>query len=339
MLISFLESATQNQIESVLQFIDNAGKAVQYINNGSSKTFVLLQSEDLDIHELESMQGIKSIKSISVPYKLASREVHPENTVVNIEGNLIGENEFTIIAGPCSVENEKQIFQIADFLIENNIKFLRGGAFKPRTSPYSFQGLGIEGLKLLGKIRKETGLIIVSEAMDIVAIDQVAEYVDIIQIGSRSMQNFPLLKKAGELKKPVLLKRGFSAKIEELLLSAEYILSEGNQQVVLCERGIRSFNDHSRNMLDIAAIPVIKELTHLPLIVDPSHASGKRSLVLPLSKAALAAGSNGLLIEIHPDPENALSDGKQSLSFDEFSKLKSVITKMDKSLNQDIPNQ
>lgn len=338
MLISFLESATQNQVDSVLQYINNAGKSAQFVNNGNSKTLVLLQSECMDIPKLKSMQGIKSIKNISAPYKLASREVHPENTVINIDGNLIGENEFTIIAGPCSVENEKQIFQIAEFLVENNIKFLRGGAFKPRTSPYSFQGLGIKGLKLLGKVKKGTGLIIVSEAMDIVAIDQVAEYVDIIQIGSRSMQNFPLLKKAGQLKKPVLLKRGFSAKIEELLLSAEYILSEGNHQVILCERGIRSFNDHSRNMLDIAAIPVIKELTHLPLIVDPSHASGKRSLVLPLSKAALVAGSNGLLIEIHPEPENALSDGKQSLSFDEFSKLKAEMALLQHAMKQDISN-
>lgn len=338
MLISFLESATKNQVDSVFQYLNSNDRSAQFVNNGNTKSLVLLKSENIDITEVESMPGIKSIKNISSPYKMASREVHPKNSIININGELIGEKEFSIIAGPCSVENEKQIFQIAKFLVEQKIKFLRGGAFKPRTSPYSFQGLGVEGLKLLGKVKKETGLIIVSEAMDIVAIDQVAEYVDIIQIGSRSMQNFPLLKKAGQLKKPVLLKRGFSAKIEELLLSAEYILSEGNQQVILCERGIRSFNDHSRNMLDIAAIPVIKELTHLPLIVDPSHASGKRSLVLPLSKAALAAGANGLLIEIHPEPEKALSDGKQSLSFDEFRELISEITILEQVLKQDISN-
>ncbi|MCK5031984.1 MAG: bifunctional 3-deoxy-7-phosphoheptulonate synthase/chorismate mutase [Calditrichia bacterium] len=338
MLISFLESATKNQIDSVLEYIHSSGNKSQFVNNGNSKTLILLQSENIDIPEIESMQGIKTVKNISASYKLASREGHPNDTIINIDGNLIGEKDFSLIAGPCSVENEKQIFQIAEFLVENNIKFLRGGAFKPRTSPYSFQGLGIEGLKLLGKVKQETGLIIVSEAMDIVAIDQVAEYVDIIQIGSRSMQNFPLLKKAGELKKPVLLKRGFSAKIEEFLLSAEYILSEGNDQVILCERGIRSFNDHSRNMLDIAAIPVINELTHLPLIVDPSHASGKRNLVLPLSKAALVAGSNGLLIEIHPEPEKALSDGIQSLSFNEFRKLKSELTILEQALKQEISN-
>ncbi len=338
MLISFLESATKNQIDSVLEYIHSSGNKSQFVNNGNSKTLILLQSENIDIPEIESMQGIKTVKNISASYKLASREGHPNDTIINIDGNLIGEKDFSLIAGPCSVENEKQIFQIAEFLVENNIKFLRGGAFKPRTSPYSFQGLGIEGLKLLGKVKQETGLIIVSEAMDIVAIDQVAEYVDIIQIGSRSMQNFPLLKKAGELKKPVLLKRGFSAKIEEFLLSAEYILSEGNDQVILCERGIRSFNDHSRNMLDIAAIPVINELTHLPLIVDPSHASGKRNLVLPLSKAALVAGSNGLLIEIHPEPEKALSDGIQSLSFNEFRKLKLELTILEQALKQEISN-
>ena len=232
MLISFLESATKNQIDSVLEYIHSSGNRSQFVNNGNSKTLILLQSENLDIPEIESMQGIKTVKNISASYKLASREGHPNDTIINIGGNLIGEKDFSLIAGPCSVENEKQIFQIAEFLVQNNIKFLRGGAFKPRTSPYSFQGLGIEGLKLLGKVKQETGLIIVSEAMDIVAIDQVAEYVDIIQIGSRSMQNFPLLKKAGELKKPVLLKRGFSAKIEEFLLSAEYILSEGNDQVI-----------------------------------------------------------------------------------------------------------
>jgi len=338
MLITFLESATQNQIDSVLRHINAPEKKVQLIDNGACKTFLLLSSNGLDSSELESMQGVKSVKKISTPYKLASREIHPNDTLINIDGNIIGKKNFTLIAGPCSIENEKQIFQIAEFLLKNNIKFLRGGAFKPRTSPYSFQGLGIEGLKLLGKVKKKTGLKIVSEAMDVVTIDQVAEIVDIVQIGSRSMQNFPLLKKAGQLKKPVLLKRGFSAKIEEFLLSAEYILSEGNQQVILCERGVRSFGDHARNMLDIAAIPVIKELTHLPIIVDPSHASGKRNLVTPLSNAALVAGSDGLLIEIHPQPENALSDGNQSLSFDDFSKLQKELFMLESAMKQENSN-
>jgi 3-deoxy-7-phosphoheptulonate synthase len=264
---------------------------------------------------------------------LTSRQTQSTNSKIKIGNEIIGSGQFKIIAGPCSVENEKQIFQIAAFLLENNIKFLRGGAFKPRTSPYSFQGLGMDGLKLLDKVRKETGLKIVSEAMDIVTIDKVAEHVDIIQIGSRSMQNFPLLKKAGQINKPILLKRGFSAKIEEFLLSAEYILSEGNPNVILCERGIRGFADHSRNMLDIAAIPVIKELSHLPILVDPSHASGKRTLVTPLSKAALAAGADGLLIEIHPQPESALSDGIQSLSFEEFEKLLSELLILENAIN------
>ena len=261
MLISFLESATQNQIDSVLKIINKSGKRSRVLGNNKSKSIVILDTNGFDRSALNSIEGVKSISQISSSYKLASREIHPNDSIIEINGDKIGSDEFSIIAGPCSVENEKQIFQIAEFLVENKIKFLRGGAFKPRTSPYSFQGLGEEGLKLLGKVSRETGLKIVSEAMDIVTIDQVSEYVDIIQIGSRSMQNFPLLKKAGQLKKPILLKRGFSAKIEEFLLSAEYILSEGNNQVILCERGVRSFNDHSRNMLDIAAIPVIKELT------------------------------------------------------------------------------
>jgi len=335
MLISFLETVSENQIDSVLQYINSKNKKSQFIKNGKSKILLILDSNGMEKTEIEIMQGVKSVKNISAPYKLASREVHSNDTIIKIDNEIIGEKDFTIIAGPCSVENEEQIYQIAEFLVINNINFLRGGAFKPRTSPYSFQGLGQEGLKLLGKVRKEFGLKIVSEAMDVVTIDQVAEYVDIVQIGSRSMQNFPLLKKAGQLKKPVLLKRGFSAKIEEFLLSAEYILSEGNQQVILCERGVRGFSDHSRNMLDIAAIPVLKELTHLPIIVDPSHASGKRSLVKPLSKAALVAGANGLLIEIHPQPENALSDGNQSLSFDEFNKLLNDLSLLENAIKQE----
>jgi len=338
MLISFLESATQNQIDSVLQIINGAGKRIQLLENGNSKSFLLLDSNDLNFSALKSMQGVKSVKNVNSPYKLASRELHPDNSIIDITGDIIGNDDLTIIAGPCSVENEKQIFQIAEFLAENDIKFMRGGAFKPRTSPYTFQGLDAEGLKLLGKVKRETGLKVVSEAMDVVTIDQVAEIVDIVQIGSRSMQNFPLLKKAGQIQKPILLKRGFSAKIEEFLLSAEYILSEGNDQIILCERGVRGFNDHTRNMLDIAAIPIIKELSHLPIIVDPSHASGKRNLVLPLSKAALVVGANGLLVEIHPDPENALSDGNQSLSFNEFKKLKSELTILEKSMKMDNSN-
>lgn len=325
MLITFHESATEDQIKSVIHRLSNSVEKAKLIHNGKTKTYLLFDTNGIIDSEASAFAGVKEAKEIIVPYKLASREIFPDNTVVRIENESIGENEFTVIAGPCSVENEKQIFQIAEFLVQHNIKFLRGGAFKPRTSPYSFQGLGFEGLKLLGKIKQKTGLKIVTEAMDIVTIEQVAEYVDIIQIGSRSMQNFPLLKKAGQLNKPILLKRGFSAKIEEFLLSAEYILNEGNSQVILCERGIRSINDHSRNMLDIAAIPVIKELSHLPLIVDPSHAAGKRNLVAPLSKAALVAGSDGLLIEIHPQPEKALSDGNQSLSFDEFISLQSEL--------------
>lgn len=336
MLITLHNSATKKQITSIVNLIHQTGTNHRIINNGKYKSILLINSNKSLLKQLTNMDGVERISPISHPFKLASRQVQSENTIIDIDGIQIGGNNFTLIAGPCSVESERQIFTIANFLIEQGVRFMRGGAYKPRTSPYSFQGLGEEGLKLLGNVRKETGLKIVTEAMDIVTIDEVANYVDIIQIGSRSMQNFPLLKKAGKINKPILLKRGFSATVEELLLSAEYILSEGNENVILCERGIRTFDNHSRNMLDLASIPVIKELSHLPIIVDPSHASGDRNMVDPLSRAAIAVGSHGLLIEVHPDPEKALSDGRQSLSFNGFIGLKKNLQKLEKALNKNI---
>jgi len=337
MLVVLSESVTKEEIEIIKNFILDKNAEYHPIGNGVAHSLLLFNYKDkIEKTDIESFDGVHKVSVLTYPYKLASREVHPNDTIINVNGTRIGGNEFSIIAGPCSVENEKQIFEIAHFLQDHDIKFLRGGAFKPRTSPYSFQGLGIEGLKLLAKVREETGLRIVSEAMDVVAIDEVARYVDIIQIGSRSMQNYPLLKKAGQLNKPVLLKRGFSATLEELLLSAEYILNEGNPNVILCERGIRTFNDHSRNMLDLAAIPILKELTHLPVIVDPSHGSGNRNKIVPLSKAALVLESSGLLIEVHPDPDNALSDGEQSMHFDGFKNLISELKKLENSIEMKI---
>lgn len=258
---------------------------------------------------------------MSVEYKLASRQKQQEDTIIRIGESVFGGDHFTIIAGPCAVESETQIDETAAFLAQAGIRMMRGGAYKPRTSPYSFQGLGQKGLQLLSGIKTKYGLNIVTEAMDIVAIDEVAEYADMIQIGSRNMQNFPLLKAAGKMNKPILLKRGMAATIDEFLLAAEYILDAGNAQVVLCERGVRGFNDYTRNMLDIGAIPLLQKLSHLPVIADPSHAAGRSDLVAPLSRAAAAIGAHGLMIEIHPRPQNALSDGPQSLNFSQFNDL------------------
>ncbi len=260
-------------------------------------------------------------------FHLVSRQHQPENTVVRLNGLEIGNGEApVIIAGPCSVENESQILEIAWYVKEKGAKLLRGGAFKPRTNPYSFQGLGEEGLKLLRKAGDETGLPVVTEVMDTRDVPLVSQYADVLQIGSRNMQNFPLLKTVGKLHKPVLLKRGMSATLTEFLMSAEYILSGGNDQVILCERGIRTFTDFSRNTLDLNIVPAIKQLSHLPIIVDPSHGTGKRDLVMPMSLAALAAGADGLIIEVHPAPETAITDGFQTIDFEQFSRLMGQIT-------------
>lgn len=263
------------------------------------------------------------------PFKLAGRMFHPEDTIIDIDGHKIGGNSKPcIMAGPCSVESEEQLLTIARAVKESGANLLRGGAFKPRTSPYSFQGLGEEGLKLLLKAKEETGMPIVTEVMDTETFDIVEKYADVLQIGARNMQNFPLLKRAGRSNKPILLKRGLSATIEEFLMSAEYIMSEGNQKVILCERGIRTFETYTRNTLDISAIPVIQELSHLPIIVDPSHATGKWSTVEPLSKASIAIGAHGLIIEVHHEPELALSDGAQSLKPEKFDRLMKTVNKI-----------
>lgn len=275
---------------------------------------------------LKTLSGIENIVSIENPYFLVSKEFKNQNTIIDFNGTSIGKTP-TIIAGPCSVESYDQVNIIAAHLNRHNVHFLRGGTYKPRTSPYSFQGLEEEGLEILRDIADKYGMFVVSEALGIESFYYVEKYADIIQIGSRNMQNFPLLKRAGKSNKPILLKRGFMSTIDEFLSAAEYILLHGNQNVILCERGIRTYETKTRFTLDISAIPVLKELTHLPIIVDPSHAAGKRSLVLPLTRASLAVGADGVMVEVHNDPDNALSDGKQSLTLDMFEKMAEQINR------------
>jgi 3-deoxy-7-phosphoheptulonate synthase len=267
------------------------------------------------------MRGVQEVIRVTRPYKLVSREVKREDTHVHVGGVAIGGGNFAVIAGPCAVESEAQALKIAEKVKSAGAALYRGGAFKPRTSPYSFQGLGEEGLKILARVRREYGLPVVTEAVDVESVALVEEYADVIQIGARNMQNFSLLKRAGRSHRAVLLKRGMSATVEELLMSAEYILSEGNYQVILCERGVRTFADHTRNTLDLSAIPAVKSLSHLPIIVDPSHGTGRRDKVSPMALAGMAAGADGLMIEVHTDPDKALSDGPQSLYPEDFDHL------------------
>ena len=282
----------------------------------------------IDLRQIEANKNVERVLKVQHPFKLANKLFHPENTVIDVDGVKIGNGNIAIMAGPCSVESEEQLMSVARSVKASGAHILRGGAYKPRTSPYSFQGLGEEGLKILKKAKEETGMPIVTEVMCTEIFDVVEAYADILQIGARNMQNFPLLKRAGKSDKPVLLKRGMSATVEELLMSAEYIMAEGNAKVILCERGIRTFETYTRNTLDISAVPAIKTLSHLPIIVDPSHASGKWDMINPLSKAAVAVGTDGLMIEVHNDPENALSDGAQSLKPEKFEQLMKEISQI-----------
>jgi len=274
---------------------------------------------------------------VTHPYKQVSREWREDDTVITLpNGTVVGGSDLVIMAGPCAVEGEQEIVEIAHKVREMGATVLRGGAFKPRSSPYSFQGLGLEGLKHLARAREETGLMIVTEALDADGADLVAEYADIVQIGARNMQNYPLLRRAGRTGKPVLLKRGMAATIEELLLAAEYILAEGNDDVILCERGVRSFAKHTRNLLDLAAIPVVKSLSHLPIIADPSHATGLRSKVMPMGRAAVAAGADGLIVEVHQDPPHAMSDGAQSLYPEQFGEMMEQVRVIARAIGRDV---
>ncbi len=301
--------------------------------NGVHSTVLGLigDTTQIDIEYLDAQDIVESVKRVGEPYKKANRKFHPENTVIEVAGRKIGDGSLHIMAGPCSVESEEQIVGIAESVAKSGATFLRGGAFKPRTSPYAFQGLKAEGLDLMKIARKKTGLPIVTEIMRTSHIDMF-ESVDIIQVGARNMQNFELLKELGKIDKPILLKRGLSATIEEWLMSAEYIMAGGNNKVILCERGIRTYENFTRNTLDVSAIPIIKKLSHLPVIVDPSHASGKSWLVEPLAMAAVAAGADGLIIEVHNDPPHALSDGAQSLTPQQFDSVAKKIFKLKEAL-------
>jgi 3-deoxy-7-phosphoheptulonate synthase len=323
MLIVMHADATDDQIRRVCETIQEMGYTARPMP-GKQRTTVGLVGNDgrVDGSRLEGLSGVAEIIHVSKPYKQVSREWKPEPTVIRFPGGVtIGGDEVVIMAGPCSVENEHQILTAAIQVREAGAVVLRAGAFKPRSSPYSFQGLGEKGLRLLAKAREETGLLIVTEAMDMEGAEQVAEVADIIQIGARNMQNYSLLKQVGRMKKPVLLKRGLSATIQELLLSAEYILAEGNAHVILCERGVRGFDSATRNLFDLSAIPVVKGVSHLPIVADPSHGTGHRDMVIPMARAAVAAGADGLLVEVHPNPEKALSDGAQSLYPEQFARL------------------
>ena len=322
MLVVMKNDATEVQVQAVIREIESLGYCGIPMP-GAQRTAVCIVGNTGPVEDsrLLSLNGVKETIRVTKPYKLVSRETHRQSTIIAIGDISIGGEEPVVMAGPCAVESEEQALTIAHLVKQYGAQIFRGGAFKPRTSPYSFQGLGEEGLKILKRVRSETGLLIVSEATDHTNIEVVEQYGDIIQIGARNMHNYSLLRRAGRASKPILLKRGFAATIGELLMSAEYIMSEGNTQVILCERGIRTFADNTRSTLDLSAIPSIKELSHLPVVVDPSHAAGRREYVIPLSKGAIAAGADGLLVEVHHDPSHALSDGMQSLYPEQFEQL------------------
>ena len=327
MLVVMQAHASEEQVRAVCEKIEAAGYRAHAIP-GAERTAVGITGNRGEVEiGLEEMPGVAEVIRVTKPYKLVSRDVKQENTVVRFPGNAatIGGTELAIIAGPCAVESRDQVFAIAGRVHRAGAQFFRGGAYKPRTSPYSFQGLGEEGLRILAEVRERWGMLIVTEAIDNESLDLVEEYADVIQIGARNMQNFSLLKRAGRARKPVLLKRGMSATLEEFLMAAEYVMSEGNYQVVLCERGVRTFADHTRNTLDLSVVPAVHRLSHLPIIVDPSHGTGKRNKVTPLSRAAVAVGCDGLIIEVHNDPDHALSDGMQSLYPDQFDELMSEV--------------
>jgi 3-deoxy-7-phosphoheptulonate synthase len=323
MIISMRPKATREEIEAVCERIREFGYKVHSIQGEERVVIGAVGIGDVTacLESLEAMPGVEKAVRISAPYKFVSREFRPVKTQIRINSHEIGGDQFIVMAGPCSVENEKQIMETAEAVARAGAHVLRGGAFKPRTSPYEFQGLEIEGLKLLQKAKQATGLSIVTEVMRDGDVELVSEYADVLQIGARNMQNFPLLKALGRSPRPVLLKRGMSCTIKELLMSAEYIVAHGNPNVILCERGIRTFETETRNTCDIVAVAVLNELTHLPVIVDPSHATGKRNLVPPLARAAVAIGADGLMVEVHPCPEKAFSDGAQSLTIPMFEAM------------------
>ncbi|MDT7778488.1 MAG: 3-deoxy-7-phosphoheptulonate synthase [Acidobacteriota bacterium] len=322
MLIVMKADATERDIAEVERVITELGYR-PHTMPGASRTAIGITGNDrpVDITRFETMRGVAEAIRVTKPFKLVSLDLRPEKTVVRVGDAEIGGEELAIIAGPCAVENREQLFAIAEAVRRSGARFFRGGAFKPRTSPYAFQGLGEEGLKLLAEVREATGLKIVTEAVDEASADLVERYADVFQVGARNMQNFSLLKRAGRSRLPVLLKRGLSAMLDEWLLAAEYIMAEGNYNVILCERGVRTFAQHTRNTLDLAAIPAVQRISHLPVVVDPSHGTGKNFMVTPLARAGVAVGADGLIIEVHNQPERALSDGAQSLTLEQYAQL------------------
>ena len=337
MIVKLNPKTKSEDIERLIKEVEDLGVSA-YLIEGFEKSVIGLVGDTTLIEEkkLEANKIVEKVTKVQEPFKKANRMFHPLNSVYDVLGEKIGGEKIALIAGPCSVESEEQITNIASSVKMCGAGFLRGGAFKPRTSPYSFQGLELQGLELLKLAKKKTGLPIVTEIMSTSMIEKFNEEVDIIQVGARNMQNFDLLKELGKIKKPILLKRGLSATIEELLMSAEYIMAGGNEQVILCERGVRTFENYTRNTLDLSAIPVIKKLSHLPIIIDPSHATGKSWMVEPLSKAAIAAGADGLIIEVHNDPKNALCDGQQSITPEEYKILVEKLKKIANAVDREI---
>ncbi len=322
MIVILQQDATRAQIDNVIARIEQMGCGV-VVSQGEERTIVGIigNGRRLDPEQIERMDGVDRTVPITRPFKRASRDFHPQDTVVKLNGVAIGGRQLVVMAGPCAVESREQLLETAYAVKEAGAQVLRGGAYKPRTSPYSFQGMGEEGLRILAEARQETGLLIVTEVMDPHLVPLVSAYADILQIGARNMQNYALLHAVGEAQRPVLLKRGMMSTIEEMLMAAEYILSHGNDRVILCERGIRTFETYTRNAMDISAVPLLKQLSHLPVVADPSHATGMWGLVEPVSRAAVAAGADGLIIEVHPRPEEAVSDGAQSLKPSRFAAL------------------
>src|ERR1700757_4647174 len=340
MLVVMQAHATEEQVRAVCRKIESLGYRAHPMP-GAQRTAVCVTGNrgEVEAGTLEEMAGVQELIRVSKPYKLVSRDFKDENTVITFPGTpvTIGGPDLAIVAGPCAIENRDQACAIAERVARAGAHFFRGGAYKPRTSPYSFQGMGEEGLKIMADIRDRFGLLIVTEAVDYESLDLVDQYADMIQIGARNMQNFSLLKRAGRARKPVLLKRGISATLEEFLMAAEYIMSEGNYNIVLCERGVRTFADHTRNTLDLSVIPAVQRLSHLPIIADPSHGTGKRNKVTPLSRAAVAVGADGLIIEVHHDPDRAMSDGMQSLYPDQFDALMQQVRQIAAVLGRQIP--
>ena len=340
MFVVMQAQATEDQVQVVCRKIESLGLR-PHISAGTERFGIAVIGDTRD-HEpalFEDLPGVQEVLRISKPYKLVSREVKAENTVIHFPGSdaTIGGPELAIVAGPCAVESAEQAFAIAERVANLGVRFFRGGAFKPRTSPYSFQGLGLEGLRILAEVRKRFGLVIVTEAINEASLDLVEQYADIIQIGARNMQNFSLLKRAGQARKPVLVKRGQSATLEEYLLAAEYVMNEGNHQVILCERGVRTFSDHTRNTLDLSIVPAIQRESHLPILVDPSHGTGRRNKVIPLSRAAVAVGCDGLMVEVHGNPEEARSDGAQSIYPEQLEELLAQVRPMAEVLDRTLP--